>query len=81
MSDVLLVEDDPANSSTPAGTTLAVGDYDWTYTTVTYSSNRTKRTFGSISSDIASATPRNSSCSIPMWRRNAAARSATPTWP
>ena len=35
-----------------AGTTLAVGDYDWTYTTVTYSSNRTKRTFGSISSDI-----------------------------
>jgi hypothetical protein len=34
-----------------AGTVLPVGDYSWTYGTLSFSSDRTKRMFGTISGD------------------------------
>ena len=35
-----------------AGSTIPVGDYSWTYTSVSYSSNRTKRMYGSFGGDF-----------------------------
>jgi len=35
-----------------AGTTLPIGEYAWTYTTLTYSSNRTYRIFGTEAVDV-----------------------------
>lgn len=35
-----------------AGTVLPVGDYSWQYATLSYSSNRTKRMFGTIAGDM-----------------------------
>ena len=37
---------------TTAGTTLPVGPYSWTTATVNYSSNRTRRVFGSVGGDV-----------------------------
>jgi hypothetical protein len=37
---------------TTAGTTLPVGPYSWTTATVNYSSNRTRRVFGSVGGDF-----------------------------
>jgi hypothetical protein len=34
-----------------AGTVLPSGNYEWTYTTLSYSSNRTRRVFGSVTAD------------------------------
>jgi hypothetical protein len=35
-----------------AGTVLPVGEYQWTYTSASYSSNRTRRIYGSVGTDI-----------------------------
>ena len=35
-----------------AGSVIPVGDYDWTYTSLSYSSNRTRRMYGSIGGDV-----------------------------
>ena len=43
--------DDLASPFTTAGTSIAVGGYSWQTTNVSYSSNRTKRVFGTLSAD------------------------------
>jgi hypothetical protein len=35
-----------------AGTTLPIGDYQWTYATLSYGSSRTRRIYGNVSTDL-----------------------------